>query len=180
MPPIRFASASGTPASVKRRLRSATRLRSRAGKKIEKRSGEAVGAGRKFYDPRAQREPPSIEQPSGAAFHQIGHFEQHLDLHLSRHLVVESFDLGPQIDELEYFAHDQIGSGDLRRRPAGARPHVGDEGDARPVHQIVGDPSGYDFSAQRVGGDLRIEPVAQGGREIAAELLGEFGHLRQS
>src|SRR5207253_3900078 len=59
---------------------------------IEERCGDATHARRKPADLRAHCETFAIQQPSSCALDQIGDFEEHFDLHLSRHVVVVLLD----------------------------------------------------------------------------------------
>ena len=124
-------------------------------------------------------EPAALQQPSRGVLDDRRDFEQHLGLDPRRNPVVERFDLGPKSRQIKDFADDPDRRAQCRARPAGARPHVADKGDAGAVDKIVGDDRGGDLAAQRMGRDLRAEPLAQGGREIAAKLVGKLRRIGQ-
>ena len=93
--------------------------------------------------------------------------------------VVERLDLGPQ-----QRAARRLRARCDRRARSPSRPvpvraaHVVDEGDAGAVDEVVGDDRRDDLAPQRVRGDLRREALAQGRREIAAQIVGELRQHR--
>ena len=139
---------------------------------IEERCGDATHARRKPADLRAHRETFAIQQPSSCAFDQIGDLEEHFDLHLSRHFVVELLDFSPQLPQREHLAHDHVGLRHLGRRPAGARAHVVKKGNSRAIDDLVGDNCRDDLPVQWMGCDLCGEPVPHGLRKITAQFVG--------
>src|SRR6516225_1212012 len=62
---------------------------------LEQRGGKASDARAEPIDFAADFEALAIEQPAGGAFDQLADLEQHLDLHLGAHPVVERLDFAP-------------------------------------------------------------------------------------
>ncbi len=119
------------------------------------------------------------QEPRRGALHQPARGQQHLGLHLRRHLVVEEVHLAPERVEVVDPAHHGIGAGDVAGAAAGALLHVGDEGDAAAVHQLVGDAGGDDLAPEAMRLDLRPEALRQRGREIGHQILLEMGIVGQ-
>jgi hypothetical protein len=90
----------------------------------------------------------AAKEPDGGPLEKLTDLDEHLDLQIRRHLVVEMLDRFPGSAQIERVANDRVRSRNVGSGLSGFFHHPPDEGRPDPVHHRIGYESRDDLPAQ--------------------------------